>query len=226
MLASLLLHVALVALLGVFGASPPPATVRHAATVRALPFEPPEELDAAAPDRPPPTPEPEPPEDITPTETPPPLSEVPPVPEEQPLPLEPHRASTSGAPSSPAPDVIGLLVRSRPPARAELPPPASTTATPPPASTDGGPQRPPRPPLRAIENPDPPLVPEIPIGVKVSLMLEYTISADGRVIEARVANSSGFPTQDAVTRDFVVSQWRYFPPGTERRVIRRFVFAR
>jgi TonB family protein len=88
------------------------------------------------------------------------------------------------------------------------------------------PPRPPRPPLIPIETPDPPLVPEIPVGTSVSLTLEYTISADGHVVEARVAVSSGFPAQDEATRNFVLSRWRYAPPGTERRVVRRFLFSR
>jgi TonB family protein len=84
----------------------------------------------------------------------------------------------------------------------------------------------PRVPLRPTDTPDPPLFPGLPLGATVVLVLEYTISADGRVVEAVVTASSGFPALDASTREFVLARWRYEPPGSQRRVVRRFVFTR
>jgi outer membrane biosynthesis protein TonB len=189
--------------------------------VRALPFEPADDRETPTD---PAAVTPEPLEDDAPSEAPPPSPEV--LPETEELPPVEHIPAV--APSSPAPDVVGVQVRVRqPPAGAEDAAPSGFRGpVAAPVAAEAGAPRPPRPPLRAIESPNPPVVPEIPAGVKVSLTLEYTISADGRVVEARVVASSGYPTQDATTRDFVLLHWRYHPPGTVRRVVRRFIFGR
>jgi TonB family protein len=64
----------------------------------------------------------------------------------------------------------------------------------------------------------------VPIDQTLELVLEYTVAADGRISEARVTRSSGWPALDESTRDFVVRRWRYEPPGEERRVLRRVRF--
>jgi hypothetical protein len=112
---------------------------------------------------------------------------------------------------------IGVRVRTGPPAPS-APPPA------PPAPTPVASPAPTRPPLVAVASPDPPLVADLPAGTTLALTLAYTIGADGRVLEARVTQGSGVPAQDEATRAFVLAFWRYEPPGSVRRVARRFVF--
>lgn len=125
----------------------------------------------------------------------------------------------------PGPSVGGLRLRpkaSTAPMTAPIavaPRPAQPSPVPPPAASG-------RSPLREIEAPRPPFTTDAPPGTVLVLVLEYTIAADGRVVDARVVASSGDATLDTATADFIVARWRYEPPGAARRVQRRFVFTK
>jgi TonB family protein len=116
---------------------------------------------------------------------------------------------------TPADDAKRLRTRTTLPAPAPQPTPRSPVAAPPSSG---------RPALRELERPDPPRPPDVPSNLDLELLLEYTVEADGRVSEARVMQSSGWPALDESTRDFVVHHWRYQPPGEQRRVLRRVRF--
>jgi TonB family protein len=136
-----------------------------------------------------------------------------PLPEPEAAPAEPPVER----PFAPAPADAGRKVRTRtlPPAPTPQPAPSNPVAAPPPAG---------RPALRELERPDPPRPPDVPNDQDLELQLEYTVAADGRVSEARVTRSSGWPALDESTREFVMRHWRYDPPGEARRVLRRVRF--
>jgi TonB family protein len=82
-----------------------------------------------------------------------------------------------------------------------------------------------RTPLQALRTPAPPFPRHlVPPGARAVLWLTYTIAPDGTILEAVVSETSGYPAVDEAVRDFVVRTWRYAPPGSTRRVKRRFVF--
>jgi TonB family protein len=136
-------------------------------------------------------------------------------------------APESAAPATPPvevpyePGLADAKRRVRPPAAPSAPAPAPAPAAPPAA-------RPPptRAALVALETPNPPVPAEVVLAGVLTLQLQYTIGADGRIVDAVVTSSSGDPVLDASTRDFVLRRWRYQPPGSERRVSRAFVFRR
>jgi protein TonB len=217
LLCSLLLHGALLLAVWLLVPGSPAPPTRHALVVRLTPpFEdaPPdttavEELptfevvepvvrpDAVVlpPDEPPP---PEPPREDDPAlDDPPPAEDV--------------------APPLPTPPLEAFAKRERPSPVPAPPAPAAERAAPPPSL--------PRPPLRALRAPPPPYPHStVSPGTTVELWLEYTIAADGTVTDAHATRSSGFPALDASVADFVQRNWRYEPPGSVRRVVRRFLF--
>jgi TonB family protein len=211
-------HGGLVLVLWITG--PPPSekrTDREALEVRLAPppahvpreEDPPEELPPVELDQPTP--------DLLPE---PPVVE-PPLPDPEPLapdpPLEPPESDSSPAPppfETPPPATVSRRPKPRPaPVVVRHDPPALPT----PAL--------PRSRLQALHTPAPPFpAGTLAPGTAAELWLEYTIGADGVVVEAKVTRSSGHPALDAAVADFVRRTWRYHPPGSVRRVVRRFVF--
>src|SRR5204862_8173365 len=80
--------------------------------------------------------------------------------------------------------------------------------------------------LQELERPDPPLPPGTAADADLELQLAYTVAPDGRVIDAEIVRSSGWPALDQSTREFVMRRGRSAPPGEERRVLRRVRFHR
>lgn len=169
-----------------------------------------------------------------PVEQPFPLPDLPPMPRTPPEPEAPH-------PDVPPPEAPPQAPPPLPPlapaaaARRPSTPPATTPASPvveaPPSPAAPAPApppapavRPPRPPLVEAAAPRPPALPGGTPGATYVVTIEYAIAADGRVTEAVVADSSGWPALDEATRAHLLVAWRYVPPGEPRRASRRFLF--
>jgi protein TonB len=112
----------------------------------------------------------------------------------------------------------------------EAPPPGVLRRTRPQPPPEARPEPGPSPPvrrseLRALHTPAPPYpAGTLAPGTVAELLLEYTIGAGGEILDARVRSSSGYPALDSSVVEFVRRTWRYHPPGSDRRVVRRFVF--
>lgn len=196
--------------------------------VLTLAFDPPDDttdvafeaLDDVRIDDAPPMPAPEPIEwieplfslpDLPPAPAPPPDVEV--AGSDGPSPVEEPLAPSPLPPLAPASAARRLVV----PSAAKTPPP---DAAPPPAPIVAPPRRL----LVEASAPRPSPLPGGAPGATYVVTIEYAIAADGRVTEAVVAASSGWPALDEATRAHLIAAWRYVPPGEPRRASRRFLF--
>jgi TonB family protein len=147
-------------------------------------------------------------------------SEAPP--EDELPPIETPHLREPPPPLLPTLDLADRATRRRAP---QQPAPVPTPRPPVTVSLPRAPLQGDRAPLRPLRTPLPPFPRHlVPVATTVVLSLTYTIAPDGTIHDAVVSQSSGYPEVDARVRDFVLRNWRYAPPGTVRRVLRRFVF--